>query len=71
MRMTEFVSDPTSKKPDPKVRNAIMKDMYEHGVIALPCGESGIRYIPALNIPEDLMETGLDIVEESIARAAR
>ena len=71
MRMTEFVSDPTSKKPDPKVRNTIMKDMYEHGVIALPCGESGIRYIPALNIPEDLMETGLDIVEESIARAAR
>jgi len=71
MRMTEFVSDATSKKPDPKVRNAIMKDMYEHGVIALPCGESGIRYIPALNIPDDMMETGLDIVEDCIGRATR
>ena len=70
MRVTEFVSDRKSKKADPKVRNAILKDAYERGVVALPCGDSGIRYIPALNIPEELLETGLDIFEECIARAA-
>jgi 4-aminobutyrate aminotransferase len=70
MRVTEFVADRKSKKPDPKVRNAIVKDAYEHGVIVLPCGESGIRYIPPLNIPDDLLETGLDIIEECIRRAA-
>ncbi|OGS51337.1 MAG: 4-aminobutyrate aminotransferase [Euryarchaeota archaeon RBG_16_68_12] len=70
MRVTEFVSDRKSKKPDPKLRNAIVKDAYEHGVIVLPCGESGIRYIPPLNIPDDLLETGLDIIEECIRRVA-
>ena len=70
MRVTEFVSDPASKKADPNVRNAILKDAYEHGVVTLPCGESGIRYIPALNIPEDLLDAGLDIIEECIGRAA-
>jgi 4-aminobutyrate aminotransferase len=70
MRVTEFVSDPGTKKPDAKVRNAILKDAYEHGVVLLPCGESGIRYIPALNIPEELLDTGLDIIEGCIGRAA-
>jgi 4-aminobutyrate aminotransferase len=70
MRVTEFVSDPVRKTADPKVRNAIVKDLYEHGVVVLPCGESGIRYIPALNIPDELLDAGLDIIEASIARAA-
>ncbi len=70
MRVTEFVSDPKRKTADPKVRNAIVKDAYEHGVIVLPCGESGIRYIPALNIPDELLDAGLDIIEECIGRAA-
>jgi len=70
MRVTEFVSEPERKTADPKVRNAIVKDLYEHGVVVLPCGESGIRYIPALNIPDELLDAGLDIIEASIARAA-
>ncbi len=70
MRVTEFVSDPKTKRPDAKARAAILKDMYEHGVIALPCGDSGIRYIPPLNIPEELLDTGLDIVDACIGRAA-
>jgi 4-aminobutyrate aminotransferase len=70
MRVTEFVSDPVRKTADPKVRNAIVKDLYERGVVVLPCGESGIRYIPALNIPDELLDAGLDIIEASITRAA-
>ena len=70
MQVTEFVADRKTKKNDPKVRNAIAKDLYEHGVLVLPCGESGIRYIPALNIPDELLEAGLDIVEDCIRRAA-
>ena len=70
MHVTEFVSDPKRKTADPKVRNAIVKDAYEHGVVVLPRGESGIRYIPALNIPDELLEAGLDIIEGCIGRAA-
>jgi len=70
MQVTEFVADRKTKKNDPKVRNAIAKDLLEHGVLVLPCGESGIRYIPALNIPDELLDAGLDVVEDCIRRAA-
>jgi 4-aminobutyrate aminotransferase-like enzyme len=32
----------------------------------LPCGKSNIRYIPPLNIPEEQLNTGLEILEDCI-----
>jgi len=70
MQATEFVTDKRSKKPDPKRRDAIEKDAYEHGLILLPAGEATMRYIPALNIPRDILDAGLDVLEGSFKRAA-
>ncbi len=66
MRATEFVTDRKTMRPDPKVRDRVVKDAYEHGLLLLPAGVSAIRYIPALNIPEDQLDTGLDVLEASI-----
>jgi len=71
MQATEFVTDRHSKKPDPKRRDAIEKDAYQHGLILLPCGDSSMRYIPALNIPRDVLDAGLDVLEECLRRAAK
>jgi len=71
MQATEFVTDKRSKQPDPKRRDAITKDAYEHGLIVLPCGESSLRYIPPLNIPMDLLDAGLDVLEDCMRRAAK
>ena len=71
MQATEFVTDRHSKKPDPKLRDAIEKDAYQHGLILLPCGDSAMRYIPALNIPRDVLDAGLDVLEECLKRAAK
>ncbi len=71
MRATEFVGEGTKMKPDPKLRDRIVRDAYEHGLLLLPAGASAIRYIPALNIPEDLLDAGLDVLEGSIERASR
>jgi len=71
MQATEFVTDKRSKKADPKRRDAIEKDAYQHGLILLPCGDSAMRYIPALNIPRDVLDAGLDVLEECFKRAAR
>ncbi|HLQ41728.1 MAG TPA: aminotransferase class III-fold pyridoxal phosphate-dependent enzyme, partial [Thermoplasmata archaeon] len=70
MQATEFVTDKRSKKPDPKRRDAIEKDAYQHGLILLPCGDSAMRYIPALNIPRDVLDAGLDVLEECFRRSA-
>jgi len=71
MQATEFVTDRTSKKADSKIRDAIEKDAYEHGLILLPCGESSLRYIPALNIPKDVLDAGLDVLEQTFRRAGK
>jgi len=70
MQATEFVTDKRSKKPDPKRRDAIEKDAYQHGLILLPCGDSAMRYIPALNIPRDVLDAGLDVLEDCFKRSA-
>ncbi len=70
MRATEFVSDQGSRKPAPKVRDAIVQDALKRGLILLPAGTAAIRYIPALNIPEEILDKGLDILEAAIRRAA-
>ncbi len=70
MQATEFVTDKRTNKPNPKVRDAIDKDAYEHGLVLLTCGESGMRYIPALNIEMDVLDAGLDTLEGCFKRAA-
>lgn len=71
MQATEFVTDKRTNKPNPKLRDAIDKDAYEHGLVLLTCGESAIRYIPALNIEEDVLDAGLDVLEGCFKRAAK
>jgi 4-aminobutyrate aminotransferase len=71
MQATEFVTDRKSIKPNPKLRDAIEEDAYKHGLILLPCGESSMRYIPALNIPKDVLDAGLEVLEACFSRAAR
>src|SRR5207247_4800741 len=71
MQATEFVTDKRSRKPDPKHRDAIEKDAYQHGLILLPCGDSAMRYIPALNIPRDVLDAGLAVLEECCKRAGK
>ena len=71
MQATEFVTDKRTHKPNPKIRDAIEKDAYEHGLILLGCGEQGLRYIPALNIEEEILDAGLDVLEGCFQRAAK
>jgi 4-aminobutyrate aminotransferase len=69
MRATEFVKDPMTREPDPELRDRITTQAFRRGLVLLGAGRSAIRYIPALNIPEDLLGKGLDILEESIDAA--
>src|SRR2546422_3276161 len=71
MQATEFVTDRTSRAPAPDLRDAILADALTHGLVLLGAGTSTIRFIPALNIPDELLDAGLDVLEASIRRCAR
>jgi 4-aminobutyrate aminotransferase len=62
----EFVQDRKGKKNAAKSRDLISDMAFKKGLMLLPCGKSNIRYIPPLNIPQDQLDAGLEILEGCI-----
>jgi len=69
MVAAEFV-DPTTGEPDAALTSAIAKQCIAEGVVVLTCGTYGnvIRFLPPLSIGDDLLNEGLDIIEQALAR---
>ena len=72
MLAMEFVKDPKTKEADAETSSAIMKDALQHGLMTLKAGlyNNAIRLHPPLTIEDDLLETGLGILEASIKKYA-
>ena len=49
-------------EPDPKHREAIIDDAFEHGLLLLGCGEHGIRCCPPLCVTTEQIEKGLELL---------
>ena len=62
----EFVKDQESKERDVALRNKIIQYAFEKGLLLIPCGRNGIRMTPALNIPRNLVDDGLQIFAEAL-----
>jgi 4-aminobutyrate aminotransferase len=71
MVATEFVEDPTSKTPAVALRDQILVEAYQRGLLLLPCGKSTVRYIPSLIIQRDEVDEGVEILDASIGAALR
>ena len=71
MVATEFVTDRASKAPAAKLRDRIIQEAYQRGLILLPCGRSTIRYIPPLIIQQAEVDEGVEILDASIQAARR
>jgi 4-aminobutyrate aminotransferase len=67
----ELVKDRVSKEPAKNLRDRILVDSFERGLLTFGCGESTIRFCPALNISIDLMDEALRIFEESLTEAEK
>ena len=65
----EFVTDKKSKKPDPQVRNRVIRTALEKGLVLLPCGKSSVRLIPPLVISEEEAKLGLELFKQAVLEA--
>jgi 4-aminobutyrate aminotransferase/(S)-3-amino-2-methylpropionate transaminase len=72
MLAMEFVKDLKTKKPDPDTSSSIMKECLKNGLMTLKAGlyNNAIRLHPPLIIDDELLETGMDILEASIKKYA-
>jgi 4-aminobutyrate aminotransferase/(S)-3-amino-2-methylpropionate transaminase len=61
--------EPGTKTPDAALTGAVARACHSAGLIVLTCGTYGnvLRFLPPLVIGEDLLNEGLDIIEEAFA----
>ncbi|MCM2425837.1 4-aminobutyrate--2-oxoglutarate transaminase [Streptomyces sp. RKAG337] len=62
--------EPGTKTPNAAVTAALAKACHAEGLVVLTCGTYGnvLRFLPPLVIGEDLLNEGLDIIEEAFTR---
>lgn len=59
----ELVRYRETKTPAPQERNAIVEKAFQKGLLLLGCGESGIRFCPALTVSKREVDIAMKILE--------
>ena len=68
MMAMELVKNGDAEQPDAELTKALIGRAYENGLVLLSCGSRGnvIRFLPALNISDALVNEGMDIFEKCL-----
>jgi 4-aminobutyrate aminotransferase len=67
----ELVKDKGTKERAPDLRSALVKRAFELGLLLLPCGTNSTRFIPALNVPRELVDEGLALFETALSEVEK
>ncbi len=72
MLVMEFVKDAKAKTPWMEATAAVTAETTKRGVITIRAGlySNCVRFLPALDISDALLDEALDVVEESVAQVA-
>ena len=70
MNALELVRDRATRNPAPDLVKLTLKEALESGLLLLKAGSYAnvIRTLPALNIPEEVLEEGLDLLEGAFGK---
>ncbi|HEV3118212.1 MAG TPA: acetyl ornithine aminotransferase family protein [Gemmataceae bacterium] len=58
----DIVENQQSLIPDPALRDQVVQDAFQRGLLLLGCGESALRFCPPLCITAEQIQTCLDIL---------
>ncbi|MCB8918395.1 MAG: acetyl ornithine aminotransferase family protein [Ardenticatenaceae bacterium] len=67
----EFVKDRETKERATELRNDIIQNAFEKGLLLIPCGSNSIRMTPPLNVPRPLVDEALSIFEDVLTAAEK
>jgi 4-aminobutyrate aminotransferase len=62
----EFVTDRSSNKPDPELRDRVEAECFERGLIILGAGTNTIRWSPPLILTKENVDVALEIFDAAI-----
>jgi 4-aminobutyrate aminotransferase len=66
----ELVKDRVKKEPHRDLRNVIIRNAFQKGLLLLGCGENGIRFSPALTVTSEEIDTCLSIFRDVLQEMA-
>jgi len=71
MMAMELVGDPVTKEPAPELAKEVRSGLFERGVLCLLAGggDNVVRLLMPLTIEDEVLERGLQAMEESLAAA--
>jgi 4-aminobutyrate aminotransferase len=67
----ELVEDKETRKPAPRKAYEVILRSWRRGVAVVTCGVSTLRIVPPLTIQSDLLDSALDILEDTINEVAK
>ena len=67
----ELVKDKETREPAPEIRDEVIQRAFEKGLLLLGCGPNTARFMPALNISQDIVDEGLAIFEEALTEVEK
>jgi len=65
----ELVTDRAGKEPARQIVKNLLQTAFERGLLLLPCGLSTIRFMPALNLTQEIADEGLEIFDRALYAA--
>ena len=63
----EIVKDKKSKKRGEEEAHKIIERCFKSGLLVITAGRNSLRVVPPLNITEDVLDEGLDVLEEAVS----
>ena len=71
MTAVEFVEDPATRAPSPRLAKRVVAEAEKRGLIVLSCGAHGnvVRFLPPLTIEDATLEEALQIFERAVEAA--
>jgi 4-aminobutyrate aminotransferase len=67
----EIVENKEDKKPSPHKASEIMMRSWKRGVTVITCGASTIRVAPPLSISKELVDSAMDIIEDTVREVGK
>ncbi|MEN6457725.1 MAG: acetyl ornithine aminotransferase family protein [Thermoguttaceae bacterium] len=71
MVAADFVVNRASRQPDGERRNRVIQECFRRGLLVLGCGESAVRFCPALTISEKQIDAAMVVFREAVAATAK
>jgi len=69
MRAIEIVKSKTGRQPDGARRDKVVNECFNRGLLLLGCGETAIRFLPALNVEKGHIDAACEILDAVLGAA--